>query len=233
MVVNSCLKFINAQFKLLSIDDRFHCAAELIMMSDRTQSNIFPSHTKWFLDRILEGKEEQRTIYLAFVHLGGIGTVLSRAATKANLTEEEKQALIEIKRSQILLENIGSDFSSSSVTARHSLFSSSDSDSAAGTAPKQFDGETFLAHFAVDLVLAKSVEIQEKDGVCSFVFPETTDLKDLEALSERLFERGGFDSRLHEANKGGRKIGPRLEIIENRKELEAWMDEQKVRSNPH
>ena len=96
-VADNILKMFYEKFNNLSTLDRFYYAAEMIMMTSRAQQNIYPAHTKQFLDSALAGKISGRDAFFSFVPLGGISNVVFKAIIKAKLTNETQNLKDAIK----------------------------------------------------------------------------------------------------------------------------------------
>jgi hypothetical protein len=101
IIVDTCLKLLNKQFKL-SIIDRFYYAVEMIMMTCMTQRNIYPSKTHNFLNSILKEEANDREIYLAFVHLAGVDNVLLKGLLKCHFTSEDINIISDTFKSKTL-----------------------------------------------------------------------------------------------------------------------------------
>jgi hypothetical protein len=105
-VVDGYLKSINTKFPSLPVDERFCCAMQLIMMSDIRNCGIYPSYTRAFLDKILNGGDRSREVFMAFCYSGGVCSALFRAVKKAAFTQDEMRVLLEIKDSELLRDTI-------------------------------------------------------------------------------------------------------------------------------
>lgn len=84
----------------LSIEDRFYCSIELIMMTCLQQHGVYVGDTKRLICRILDG--EIGLAQMAFMGLGGLDRALCDAIEMAKLTKTQRQLLIEKMQSKVL-----------------------------------------------------------------------------------------------------------------------------------
>lgn len=84
----------------LSIEDRFYCSIELIMMTCLQQHSVYAGDTKRLICRILNG--DIGLAQMAFMGLEGLDRAICDAIEMAKLTKTQRQLLIEKMQSKVL-----------------------------------------------------------------------------------------------------------------------------------